>query len=40
MARAERLRSGIAVDTTTWGEILAAAEQVGLPRDAAEKLAE
>jgi uncharacterized oxidoreductase len=39
MAREERLRTGIAVDATTWDEILAAAEQVGLSRADAEKLA-
>jgi uncharacterized oxidoreductase len=39
MARAERLRDGIAVDTTTWEEILAAAEQIGLSRAEAERLA-
>lgn len=39
LARAERLREGIAVDATTWEEVLAAGEQLGLPRAAAEKLA-
>jgi uncharacterized oxidoreductase len=38
-AREERLREGIAVDGTTWGEILAAGEQVGLARADAERLA-
>ncbi len=32
LARAERGRAGIAVDATTWEEILGAGEQLGLPR--------
>ena len=32
LARAERSRSGIEVDATTWEEILAAGEQVGVAR--------
>jgi len=32
LARAERSRSGIEVDATTWDEILAAGEQVGVSR--------
>jgi uncharacterized oxidoreductase len=39
MAREERLRDGIAVDATTWEEILTAAEQIGLARADAKKLA-
>jgi uncharacterized oxidoreductase len=38
MAREQRLRDGIAVDATTWDEILAAAEQIGISRSEAEKL--
>ncbi len=38
LAQAERGRTGIEVDATTWGEILAAAEAVGLARAAAEAL--
>ncbi len=34
-AREERARTGIAVDGTTWEEILAAGETVGLPRSEA-----
>jgi LDH2 family malate/lactate/ureidoglycolate dehydrogenase len=37
MAREERARTGIAVDATTWEEILQAGEKVGLAR--AEALA-
>ena len=33
--RAERTRTGIAVDATTWEEVLQAGEKVGLPRSAA-----
>ncbi len=36
IARDERLRTGIPVDTTTWEEILQAGESVGLPRAQAE----
>src|SRR5215831_6225193 len=36
MARAERTRGGIDVDATTWEEILAAGEKMGLPRESAE----
>ena len=32
LARAERSRSGIEVDATTWEEILAAGEQIGVAR--------
>jgi uncharacterized oxidoreductase len=32
IARAERSRCGIEVDATTWEEILAAGEQVGVTR--------
>jgi len=32
IAQAERARTGIEVDATTWAEILAAAEAVGLER--------
>ena len=32
MARVERLRDGIYVDATTWEELLAAGETLGLPR--------
>ena len=39
MARAERTRGGIDVDATTWEEILAAGEKMGLPRESAEGLA-
>jgi hydroxycarboxylate dehydrogenase B len=39
MAREERLRDGIAVDATTWAEILVAGEHVGLSRSEAERLA-
>ncbi|HXJ84315.1 MAG TPA: malate/lactate/ureidoglycolate dehydrogenase [Candidatus Methylomirabilis sp.] len=38
-AHEERLRSGIDVDGTTWEEILAAGEQMGLPRAEAVALA-
>lgn len=38
-AREERLRAGIDVDPATWAEILAAGEQMGLPRREAEALA-
>jgi uncharacterized oxidoreductase len=38
LATAERSRTGIDVDATTWGEILDAAEAVGLTRTAAEAL--
>ncbi len=38
MARAERSRSGIEVDATTWQEILEAGEKVGLTRARAEAL--
>jgi hydroxycarboxylate dehydrogenase B len=38
IAQSERSRTGIEVDTTTWGEILAAAEAVGLTRAAAEAM--
>ncbi len=38
LAREERTRTGITVDATTWGEILEAAEKVGLPRARAEAL--
>lgn len=37
IARAERSRTGIVVDATTWEEILQAGEQVGLARAAAER---
>jgi uncharacterized oxidoreductase len=37
-ARAQRGRDGIDVDATTWEEILAAGEAVGLPRAQAEAL--
>lgn len=39
LARAERSRSGIAIDAATWQEILEAGEKVGLARAAAEALA-
>jgi uncharacterized oxidoreductase len=38
LARAERSRSGIAIDATTWEEILQAGEKLGLARGAAEAL--
>jgi uncharacterized oxidoreductase len=38
LATAERSRAGIEIDATTWGEILDAAEAVGLARADAEKL--
>jgi uncharacterized oxidoreductase len=38
LATAERSRAGIDIDATTWGEILDAAEAVGLARADAEKL--
>jgi uncharacterized oxidoreductase len=38
IAREERSRTGIAVDATTWEDILQAGEKVGLPRAAAERL--
>jgi uncharacterized oxidoreductase len=38
LATAERSRAGIDIDATTWGEILDAAEAVGLARAAAEAL--
>jgi uncharacterized oxidoreductase len=38
LAQAERGRTGIEVDATTWGEILAAAEAVGIARAAAEAM--
>src|SRR5207249_534949 len=38
MAREERSRTGIDVDATTWEEILAAAEKVGLAREKAKAL--
>lgn len=38
IAREERSRTGIAVDETTWEEILQASEKVGLLRAEAEKL--
>jgi uncharacterized oxidoreductase len=37
-ARDERARTGIVVDATTWEEILAAGEKVGLPRSEAKAL--
>jgi uncharacterized oxidoreductase len=37
--RRERLAAGIAVDTTTWEEILAAGEMVKLPRAEVQRLA-
>ena len=37
IAREERSRTGIAVDATTWEEILQAGEKVGLPRVEAER---
>ena len=33
LARESRARDGIVVDATTWGEIVAAAESVGLSRE-------
>ncbi|MBI1736476.1 MAG: hypothetical protein HYR51_15000 [Candidatus Rokubacteria bacterium] len=36
LAREERSRTGIAVDATTWEEILQTGEHVGLPRAEAE----
>jgi uncharacterized oxidoreductase len=38
MTREERLRTGIPIDATTWGEILDAGEQVGLARAETESL--
>jgi uncharacterized oxidoreductase len=38
LAQAERGRAGIEVDATTWGEIVDAAEAVGLARAEAEAL--
>ncbi|MGH7334962.1 MAG: Ldh family oxidoreductase, partial [Candidatus Rokuibacteriota bacterium] len=38
MTREERLRSGIPIDATTWGEILDAGEKVGLVRGEAEAM--
>jgi uncharacterized oxidoreductase len=38
IAREERSRTGIAVDATTWEEILQAGEKLGLPRAEAEAL--
>jgi hydroxycarboxylate dehydrogenase B len=38
LARAERLREGIEVDATTWGEILEACDAVGLGRAKAQSL--
>ncbi|HEY3065957.1 MAG TPA: malate/lactate/ureidoglycolate dehydrogenase [Methylomirabilota bacterium] len=38
LARAERSRSGITVDATTWGEILEAGEKLGFSRAQAEAL--
>jgi uncharacterized oxidoreductase len=38
LAQAERGRTGIEVDATTWGEILSAAEAVGMTRAAAEAM--
>jgi hypothetical protein len=38
MTREERLRTGIPIDATTWGEILDAGEQVGLARGEAEAM--
>ena len=38
-AREERSRTGIAIDATTWKEILEAGEKVGLPRAEAEAIA-
>jgi uncharacterized oxidoreductase len=38
LAQAERGRTGIEVDATTWGEILTAAEAVGIARAAAEAM--
>jgi uncharacterized oxidoreductase len=37
--KAKRLRDGVPVDPTTWGEILASAEKVGLPRSEVERIA-
>ncbi len=37
--KARRLQDGIPVDTTTWGDIIAAAEKVGMTRAAVEKIA-
>jgi uncharacterized oxidoreductase len=39
LARAERSRAGIEVDATTWEEILAAGEQVGVTRARSTTLA-
>jgi hydroxycarboxylate dehydrogenase B len=38
MTREERLRTGIPIDATTWGEILDAGEQVGMARAETESL--
>jgi uncharacterized oxidoreductase len=38
IAHAERSRSGIEIDATTWREILEAGEKVGLTRAQAEAL--
>jgi len=38
LARERRLRDGIEVDATTWDEILAAADTVGLGRAKAQTL--
>ena len=38
-ARAERLASGIPIDVTTWEQILASGEQVGLARADLEAIA-
>jgi uncharacterized oxidoreductase len=38
ITREERLRTGIPIDATTWGEILDAGEQVGLARREAEAM--
>jgi uncharacterized oxidoreductase len=38
LAQVERGRTGIEVDATTWGEILAAAEAVGIARATAEAM--
>ena len=39
IAQAERSRAGIEVDATTWNEILAAAEAVGISRAEASAMA-
>jgi uncharacterized oxidoreductase len=38
LSTAERARSGITVDPTTWGEILDAGEKVGVKRSEIEAL--